>query len=52
MLKIGRFGSNISEQPQIAEHIKEALDEIFYSSKEPKQALQEAAAKSAKALGW
>jgi multiple sugar transport system substrate-binding protein len=52
MLKIGRFGSNIPEQPQIAEHIKQALDEVFYTSKDPKQALEDAAAKSAKALGW
>jgi multiple sugar transport system substrate-binding protein len=52
MLGIGRFGPSIPEQPQIADHIRQALDEIFYIPKEPKQALQEAAAKSAKALGW
>jgi multiple sugar transport system substrate-binding protein len=51
MLGIGRFGPSIPE-PQIADHIRQALDKIFYTPKEPKQALQEAAAKSAKALGW
>jgi multiple sugar transport system substrate-binding protein len=52
MLKVGRFGPNIPEQPQIADHIRQALDEVFYNLKDPKQALQEAAAKSTKVLGW
>ena len=52
MLRLGRYGPNIPEQPQIAEHIHYALDEVFYKVKEPKQALDEAAAKSAKILGW
>jgi hypothetical protein len=29
-----------------------ALDEIYYGLKDPNQALQESAAKSAKVLGW
>jgi multiple sugar transport system substrate-binding protein len=52
MLKIGRFGANIPEQPQIAEHIRQALDEVFYNTNEPKEALAKAAANSAEALGW
>jgi multiple sugar transport system substrate-binding protein len=52
MLKIGRFGPNIPEQPQIAEHIRQALDEVFYNTNEPKEALAKAAANSAEALGW
>ena len=52
MLKIGRYGPNIPEQPQIAEHIRQALDDVFYNTNEPKEVLANAAAKSAKALGW
>ena len=36
----------------IARDIRKAIDEVCFGSKDPKQALQEAAAKSAKALGW
>jgi hypothetical protein len=36
----------------IAEHLRQALDEVYYGIKEPRQALDNAAAKSAKALGW
>ena len=43
---------SIPEYPQIAEHIRQALDDVYYGLKEPKQALDEAAAKSAKVLGW
>jgi multiple sugar transport system substrate-binding protein len=52
MLKIGRYGPNIPEQPQIAEHIRQMLDDVFYNTNEPEEALANAAAKSAKALGW
>ena len=38
--------------PQIAEHIRQVLDEVLYQSKDPKEALDNAAAKSAKTLGW
>jgi multiple sugar transport system substrate-binding protein len=51
MIKIGHGRPNMPEYPQIAEHIREALDEVYYGLKEPKQALDDAAAKSAKALG-
>jgi multiple sugar transport system substrate-binding protein len=52
MIKIGHGRPNIPEYPQIADHIRQALDEVYYGLKEPKQALDDAAAKSAKALGW
>jgi len=44
--------SSIPEYPQIAENIHQALNDVFYGIKEPKQALDDAATKSAKALGW
>jgi multiple sugar transport system substrate-binding protein len=43
---------SIPEYSQIAENIRQALDDVYYGLKEPKQALDEAAAKSAKVLGW
>jgi len=36
----------------IAEDIHQAVDQVFYKVKEPKQALDDAAAESAKAMGW
>jgi len=32
--------------------VREAIEDVYYGIKEPKQALDDAAAKSAKALGW
>jgi multiple sugar transport system substrate-binding protein len=52
MIELGRGRPSISEYPQIANHIKEAMDDVFSGSKEPKQALGDAAEKSAKTLGW
>jgi multiple sugar transport system substrate-binding protein len=52
MIPNGRARSNIPEYQAIAEHVRQALDEVFYGIKEPKQALDDAAAKSAKVLGW
>jgi multiple sugar transport system substrate-binding protein len=46
------FRPNIPEYPQIAHYIKEALDAIYYGTKDPKGALDDAAAKSAAILGW
>jgi maltose-binding protein MalE len=43
---------NMPEYPEIAAHIKEAIDQIYNGTKEPELALDEAAAKSAKVLGW
>jgi multiple sugar transport system substrate-binding protein len=52
MIESGYNRPNIPGYPQIAEHIKQALDDVFYGLKEPKRALDDAAAKSAKVLGW
>jgi multiple sugar transport system substrate-binding protein len=52
MLEIGHGRPNIPEYPQIAEHIRQAIEEVYLGVKEPGQALNDAAAKSAKALGW
>src|ERR671931_706239 len=46
MVPEGRSRPSIPEYPQIAEHIHQALNEVFYG-KEPKQVLDDAAAKSA-----
>jgi multiple sugar transport system substrate-binding protein len=52
MIPTGGSRPNIPEYQDIAEHIRQALEEVFYNIKEPKQAIDDAAAKSAKALGW
>jgi multiple sugar transport system substrate-binding protein len=52
MIPIGKGRPNIPEYQATAEHIRQALDDVFYGIKEPKQALDDAAAKSAKSLGW
>ena len=52
MIPAGRGRPSVSEYPAIAEDIRQALDEVYYGIKEPKQALDDAAAKSAKSLGW
>ncbi len=52
MISIGRTRPSIPEYPDIANHIKQAIDEVYYGLKEPKQALDDAVQKSTKALGW
>lgn len=52
MLPIGHIRPNIPEYSLIAEHIRQAIDEVYSGEKTPKQALDDAAAKSAIALGW
>ncbi len=52
LLKAGHSRPSIPEYPQIADNIHHALDEVYYGIKEPKQALDETANKSAKVLGW
>ena len=52
MIPTGKGRPNLPEYQSIAEHIRQALDEVFYGTKEPKQALDDAAVKSAKVLGW
>jgi multiple sugar transport system substrate-binding protein len=48
----GRSRPNIPQFAQIDEQVSYALDQVCSGTKEPKQALDEAAAKSAKLLGW
>jgi multiple sugar transport system substrate-binding protein len=52
LIEYGRSRPNLAEYPQIADDISEAIDAVYSGSKEPKQALDDAAEKSAKALGW
>jgi multiple sugar transport system substrate-binding protein len=52
MLSIGHSRPSISEYPQIADNIRQAIDEVYLGAKEPKQALDDAAKKSAEVLGW
>jgi multiple sugar transport system substrate-binding protein len=52
MIPIGRTRPSIPEYPEIAEHTRQAIDEVYYGLKEPKEALDDAVQKSAKALGW
>jgi multiple sugar transport system substrate-binding protein len=52
LIPFGGSRPSIPEYPQIAENIKEAIDDVYYGIKEPKQALNDAAAKSAEVLGW
>jgi len=52
MIPNGGTRPSIPEYPQIAEFIKEALDAVYYGTASPQEALDDAAEKSAKALGW
>ena len=52
MIPTGKGRPNLPEYQAIAEHVRQALDDVFYGIKEPKQSLDDAAAKSAKVLGW
>jgi multiple sugar transport system substrate-binding protein len=52
MMEIRGVRPNIPEYPEIATHVREAIAQVYNGTKEPEQALNEAAAKSAKALGW
>jgi multiple sugar transport system substrate-binding protein len=52
MIQYGRSRPNIPEYPEIAEHIDQAMQQVFNGSASPKDALNIAAAKSADLLGW
>ena len=43
---------SIPEYPQIADNIQQAIYEIQFENKDPKQALADAATRSSKILGW
>jgi multiple sugar transport system substrate-binding protein len=51
-LSIARARPNIPEYPQIEEDILGAINQVYNGTKQPEEALDEAAAKSAEALGW
>jgi multiple sugar transport system substrate-binding protein len=52
LIEFGHARPNIAEYPQLADHISEAIDDVYSGKKQPKQALDDAAAKSAEVLGW
>ena len=52
MISVGHVRPNIPEYAHVAEHIRVALNEVYDGSREPEEALDEAAYKSAKLLGW
>jgi multiple sugar transport system substrate-binding protein len=52
MITFGHSRPNIPEYPQIADQIRQAIDEVYAGSKTPKEALDDAAEKSVKTLGW
>jgi multiple sugar transport system substrate-binding protein len=52
MLSIARARPNIPEYSQISQNILEAINQVYNGTKQPEEALDEAAAKSARAMGW
>ena len=52
MIPLGRSRPNIPEFPQMDDHITQAIKQVCNNIEEPNQALDDAAAKSAKLLGW
>jgi multiple sugar transport system substrate-binding protein len=52
MVQFGRHRPSVAEYPEVAEHICQAIEDVYYGLKDPKQALDEAAAKSVEVLGW
>jgi multiple sugar transport system substrate-binding protein len=52
MIPDGRSRPNIPEYPEIAEHIHQAMQQVYNGSASSEDALDMAAAKSADSLGW
>src|SRR5215208_7051801 len=52
MIPYGRSRPNIPEYPEIADHIHQAIQQVYNGSASPKDALDMAAAKTADSLGW
>jgi multiple sugar transport system substrate-binding protein len=52
LIPFGGSRPSIPEYPMIAEYIRQAIDDVYYGIKEPKRALNDAATRSAKVLGW
>jgi multiple sugar transport system substrate-binding protein len=52
MIPFAGTRSSIPEYPQIVDSIRQAINGVQFQNKDPKQALELAALKSAKVLGW
>jgi len=52
MIPYGRSRPNLAEYPEIAEHIHQAIQQVYNGTASPEDALDMAAAKSADTLGW
>jgi multiple sugar transport system substrate-binding protein len=52
MIPYGRSRPNIAEYPEIAEHIHQAIQQVYNGSASPEDALNTAASRSADTLGW
>jgi multiple sugar transport system substrate-binding protein len=52
MVQFGRQRPSVAEYPQVAEYIHQAIEDVYHGLKDPKQALDEAAAKSVRIMGW
>ncbi|MFL6475365.1 MAG: extracellular solute-binding protein [Nitrososphaera sp.] len=52
MIQYGRSRPNIAEYPEISEHVDQAIKQVYNGTASPEDALNIAAAKSAKSLGW
>jgi multiple sugar transport system substrate-binding protein len=52
MIPFGHKRPSIPEYTQVADQIRQAINDVYYGKMAPKQALDEAAVKSAKVLGW
>jgi maltose-binding protein MalE len=52
MIPNGKGRPNISEYPEIAEDIHQAIQQVYNGTASPEDALDMAAAKSADSLGW
>ena len=51
-IPFGGSRPSIPEFPQTAHYIEEALNAVYYGLKDPEEALDDAATKSAIILGW
>ena len=51
MIPIGKSRPVASEYPQIAEHVRHAIEEVYYGIKQPKQALDDAAQRICQGFG-
>jgi multiple sugar transport system substrate-binding protein len=52
MIPYGRSRPSLPEYPQIAEHIHQAIQQVYNGSASPEDALNTAASRSADSLGW